>query len=66
MVRARRINQMVADQAERWIICYPDDTALIPATLGPRMEWRDEIVGSYLDGDEVHEQHVLVRRPMAD
>jgi Protein of unknown function (DUF4238) len=64
--RARRINQMVADQAERWIICHPDDIALIPETLGPHTEWRDETVGSYVGGDEVHEQHVLVPRPVVE
>lgn len=66
MTRARQINQLVADQAERWIFCHPEDASLIPPTLGPRLEWRDEVVGSYVDGGELHEQHILVRRPVQD
>lgn len=62
--RARRINQMVADQAERWIVCHPDDQAWIPDTLGPRMEWRDEVLGACQVGEEIREQHALVPRPV--
>lgn len=64
--RARRINQMVADQAERWILCHPDEQAWIPETLGPRMEMRDEVLVAYQDGDLVGEQHVLVSRPVTE
>lgn len=64
--RARRLNQLVADQAQRWIICHPEDSALIPRDIGPRTEWRDEIVGRYLDGTEVHEQHILAPRPIVE
>lgn len=62
--RARQINQMVADQAERWILCHPDDQAWIPTSLGPRMEWRDEVWGAYRRGDEIRERHALVPRPV--
>lgn len=62
--RARQINQIVADQAERWILCHPDDGAWIPETLGPRMEMRDEVLSTYRDGDEIREQHALVSRPV--
>ena len=66
VTRARQINQLVADQAEQWIICHPEDASLIPLTIGPRLEWRDEIVGSYVDGEELHERHILVQRPVQD
>ena len=64
--RAHSINQLVADQAERWIICHPEDASFIPPTFGPRLEWRDEVVGSYVVGDELHEQHILIRRSVQD
>jgi hypothetical protein len=64
--RARRINQMVADQAERWVICHPDDREWVPTTLGPSLEWRDEVLAAYRDGNHVREQHVLVPRPVSE
>ena len=44
---SRRINQLVADQAERWILCHPDDQA-----HGSRLRWatdgvRDEVLSAY-------------------
>ena len=62
--RARQINQIVADQAERWILCHPDDQDWIPVSLGPRLEWRDEVLGVIEYGEEVREQHALVPRPV--
>lgn len=66
VIRARQINQMVADQAERWILCHADDVEWLPQVLGPRTEMRDEMIGSFVDGDFIREQHVVVPRPVTE
>lgn len=45
-------------------LCHPADQDWIPASLGPRMEWRDEVLGVIEGGDEIREKHALVPRPV--
>lgn len=66
--RARQVNQLVAQQADRWIYHHPEDDGLGDAVLPPRERFVQETVDVTVTPTEVRELvHVVRRRePWAD
>jgi hypothetical protein len=52
------VNHVVASQAERWIICHPDDVPLADMVLPPREMWGDELVAVREDGRTRRELYI--------
>ncbi|SOC53627.1 Protein of unknown function, partial [Blastococcus aggregatus] len=49
---ARRVNALVAAQAERWIMHHPDDHDLLAdIDVGPRTRWTEEVLDTRITGD---------------
>lgn len=38
LVRARRLNSLAAERAERWIVCHPDDAQFVPEVIPPPLQ----------------------------
>jgi hypothetical protein len=60
--RARQVNQLVAQQAHRWIFQHPDDDGLGDAVLPPRERFVRETVDVTVTPTEVRELVHVVRR----
>lgn len=62
LTRARKVNQLVAQQAHRWIFHHPEDEGLGVAVLPPRERFAQETVDVTVTPTEVRELVHLVRR----
>lgn len=62
VARARKVNQLVAQQAHRWIFHHPEDEGLAGAVLPPRERYVQETVDVTVTPTSVRELMQVVRR----
>ncbi len=66
LAKARKINRIVATQAEQWIFHHPLDTPLADLTIGPRHGLVEEVVEQVGQAGLVGQSRRLARRPLVD
>ncbi len=64
--KARKINSLVATQAERWIFHHPDDNPLADLPLGGRTQLVEKVADLVEDGKVVGQLRGVVRGPRSE